>query len=391
MIHTIAGTRLDHGGTSRSVPALCEAISQQGVDVHFLATRPAEADIPYNIPQPPVVSHFVEESSRFGRLLVGREFRKVLRSIQCRDNGKINRGLNSDLIHDHGVWLASNHAVARFARKSGTIRVVSPRGMLSAWAIDRARWKKRSAWWLYQRSDLQSAAAFHVTSRQEASEVRSLGFRQPVAIIPNGVLFPEQSIQRQRQNGCRRMLFLSRIHPVKGLLELVRAWKSANVQAGWELLIVGPSEGTHQQLVEREVRELGLTERIRFSGPVNDVAKWQAYADADLFVLPSFSENFGIAIAEALAAGLPVITTTGTPWSELLTKECGWWVEPNAEAIAQAIATATKLSPKQLDEMGQIGSKWVRNRYTWDAVATEMIQFYQWLQQDISRPEFVDI
>ena len=387
IIHTIAGTRFSHGGTSRSVPALCEAISHLSGPVHFLTTRPADPSAAFNVPGTPVITHLVDESSQFGRMLVGPGFQRVLRKVQLASPTQ----QGAFLIHDHGIWLSPNHAVAVYARRFKQIRVVSPRGMLSDWAINRGRLKKRLAWWAYQKADLASAEAFHVTSPEEAAEVRALGLKQPIAIIPNGVSFPLAPIERKPDQGRYRMLFLSRIHPKKGLMELVRAWDQSHVTSDWELVIAGPDERGYQKEIEAEVRSRALTDRIRFAGPVSDSDKWRSYADADLFILPSFSENFGIVIAEALAAGLPVITTTGTPWSELPKRDCGWWVEPNVDDLSTAISVATSLSDERRKMMGDNGREWVEQSFTWTAAAKKMVDFYSWLTGHQDRPQFVEL
>jgi glycosyltransferase involved in cell wall biosynthesis len=231
--------------------------------------------------------------------------------------------------------------------------------MLGQWAMAHGRWKKRLAWSLYQHRDLQSATAFHVTSELEADEVRSLGFRQPIAVIPNGFDFPIQLPTKQKSEE-RHAIFLSRLHPKKGLTTLVRAWSAASMPSNWRLTIAGPDE-------------------VIFSGALDDSAKWQAYVNADLFVLPSYNENFGIVIAEAMAAGLPVVTTTGTPWSVLNERGYGWWVEPNVEMFAKSLREAASTSPDVLHDMGQRARDYVQKTFSWSETANKMITFYDQL------------
>ncbi len=356
--------------------------------MHLITTKPTDTEARINLPHPPVQTDLVAESPRWGRLWTGRGFHNCLRSV-----AETGAAAASCVVHDHGVWLAPNHAVASFCRAAGLSRVVSPRGMLSSWSIDRARWKKKLAWYAYQGADLRSATAFHVTSPDEADDVRRLGLRQPIAVIPNGISFPGSMSVRRRSSGPRRMLFLSRIHPKKGLLELVRAWKNADAGDDWELWIAGPDEGGHRRIVEELVGELGLQHQVKFPGAVNDQEKWQVYADADVFVLPSFSENFGIVIAEALAAGKPVITTTGTPWRALEEKGCGWWVEPDVANLTRVLRTVLGLPSSQLVAMGKAGAEWVRQSFQWESVAEKMVLFYQWLldQDKMPRPSFVEV
>lgn len=253
----------------------------------------------------------------------------------------------------------------------------STRGMLEPWALAHKRWKKRMAWPLYQRADLAKAAVLHATSEAEAVSIRRAGLRVPVAVIPNGVDVPENLPERNRGE-VRRALFLSRLYPVKGLPLLVEAWGRLR-PIGWELVIAGPDEGGHRAHVERLVRDAGLTDAVTFAGPVADADKWALYRTADLFVLPTHSENFGLVVAEALGAGVPVLTTTGAPWRELETHGCGWWTEVSVDALAEALVQATQTPRADLDAMGERGQALVRERYGWDDAARHMKAVYEWV------------
>ena len=175
----------------------------------------------------------------------------------------------------------------------------------------------------------------------EVEDIRRSGLSQPAIIAPNGVDVPE-GVRRIRTEGRRKALFVSRVHPKKGLVNLVRAWADVRPE-GWEIVIVGPDEGGHRAEVTAVARELDVQE-ITWTGEVRDEAKWGLYFDADLFVLPTFSENFGIVVAEALAAGVPAITTTGAPWGVLNERRCGWWIDVGVEPLAAALREATGLS-----------------------------------------------
>ena len=367
VIQTIAGTRLDHGGTSRSVPALCDALVKLGIDNHLLTAEPADSRIACNYPQDRSRVLLTRESKWFRQWGISRQFQSGLQRLVGSDRNAV--------VHDHAVWLASNHAVAKFCRRHGIARVVSPRGMLGTWALGNGRWKKRLAWLLYQRKDIVSATGFHATSEQEACEVRALGFKQPIAVVPNGLDVPAE-LPKRKETGFRQALFLSRIHPKKGLLQLVRAWQAAGVSQEWRLCIAGPDENGHQREVEALVEQLGLQKQIGFVGAYDDSAKWQAYVNADLFVLPSFNENFGIVIAEAMAAGLPVLTTTGTPWSVLKENQMGWWVDASVEALTAALIEATTRPQPTLVAMGQLASEHVRRTYSWQETASKLSEFY---------------
>lgn len=231
---------------------------------------------------------------------------------------------------------------------------------------------------LYQKRDLAGATLLHAASNAEANNIRALGFKQPIAVIPNGVECPAYSIPSPRQRSQRHALFLSRIHPNKGLSNLVAAWARVR-PSGWRLTIVGPDENGHRAEVERAVRASGLTKDVTFVGPVTDQDKWSVYKQADLFVLPTFSENFGVVIAEALASGLPVITTKGAPWQQLNTNECGWWIDIGVEPLIKALKEATELPGEQLVAMGQKGRMLIEQQYTWPPIAEKMRSVYEWM------------
>jgi glycosyltransferase involved in cell wall biosynthesis len=171
---------------------------------------------------------------------------------------------------------------------------------------------------------------------------------------------------------------------------LIDVWATVNPE-GWELVIVGPSEGGHRAELEERVRQLDLQDVVSFAGPVADEEKWSEYQKADLFILPTYSENFGIVVAEALATGCPVLTTTGTPWQELKTHRCGWWVEPRPPSIAQALRDAVGRSDEQRRRMGERGRALVENKYSWTGVAKKMERVYRWIQGEGAPPNFVHL
>lgn len=368
IVHAIAGTREDHGGTSRSVPAICDSLSLIGADVHLITGIPADDSVTSNFPSDLSKVHTVRESSLCRQWGVVSGFREKLRRL----SSNVPSGC---LVHDHGVWLGTNHGIAAESRRLGIKRVVSPRGMLSSWSLNRRRLIKKLIWMMYQKRDLISATAFHATSFDEAKDIRALGLRQPIAVVPNGVIFP--TVLPERSFGTRRdILFLSRIHPKKGLLDLVNAFAEAKLPSNWHLIVAGPDEGGYQSEVERQIELRGLRARVSFTGPVDDHNKWKLYCSADLFILPSYSENFGIAVAEAMVAGLPVITTTSTPWKVLQERNLGWWVEPNVVALTLALQHACSLERSQHIAMGLSASAFARGAFDWLQIGAKIMQFY---------------
>lgn len=382
IIHTIAGLGADHGGPSRTVAALGSALSTIGIDVELITNAQAVNEEPPILPEhnsvnTHLLARQVEVTAFFP--LTSRFARKLKQRIIDE---------RSVIVHDHGIWLPTNHAVVRQASRKGWPTVISPRGMLTSWAVNYRRWKKRPAWLLYQKRDLQSVTCFHVTSNAEADDVRALGLGQPIVLIPNGVDVPDDYKVNPTKGYVRCALFLSRIHPKKGLINLIKAWAQVRPR-GWRLVVAGPDENGYQAEVEREVRAAGLATEVMFSGLVNDEDKWAAYRQADLFVLPTFSENFGVVVAEALASGLPVITTKGTPWEQLETHGCGWWIDIGVDPLVKALKDATMLSDEARLIMGQRGRHLIAEHFTWLKSAEQMKSAYEWVLKRGPKPNCI--
>ena len=383
VVHVLASTRADHGGTSRSVPALCEALDAEGVEVHLLTAVPADPapDEEPILPDGDVHVHRIEEQTRLQRTLRSPfGFYRRLWSVVVH--------IQPDVIHDHGAWLPSNVAAAWVAHRADVPLVSASRGMVTEWSLSHQAQKKQVAWHLYQKYVFRQASLFHATAPAEVDDLRALGMTQPIAVVPNGVEIPDTLPNNPPTDG-KRALFLSRIHPKKGLPMLLDAWADLRPE-GWTLELVGPSENGHREELEAQASELGLDGEVIFSGPVPDADKWHKYAAADLFVLPTHSENFGIVVAEALAAEVPVLTTTGTPWQELEDNDCGWWVAPEPDAIHDALATALRQADTERSEMGARGRELVTSTYTWQAVGERMKKVYEWMvESNGPHPSFI--
>jgi glycosyltransferase involved in cell wall biosynthesis len=382
VVHTIAGLGAAAGGVARSVPGLCEALARNGVPVCLLTQRPwgvPTADL--RLPDRRLLDVHLVRGIDIMRL------RLSYAPGVARELGHLHAS-GARIVHDHGIWLHMNHAVARAARRLRMARIVSPRGMLQDWSMRYRGWRKRAAWLSYQASDLREASAFAATSREEAQALRAAGLRQPVAVIPNGVNVPAACATFDGATP-RIALFLSRIHPKKGVVELVQAWASA-APRGWQLVIAGNDEGGHVEVVRRAIAAARCEDSIRIAGPVEGAVKERWLRDARLFVLPSHSENFGIAIGEALAHGLPVITTRGTPWQALIARRCGWWIDIGAQPLAAALSEATAMDDAALRDMGLRGRAFIAEEFSWDVVATRHAVFYRWVLEGGSPPPFVE-
>jgi glycosyltransferase involved in cell wall biosynthesis len=272
--------------------------------------------------------------------------------------------------------------MAMLTHESTVPMIVSPRGMLEPWALAHRRMKKTIAWHLWQKRVLQSAALLHATSAQEAASIRAVGLQNPIAIVPNGVGIPtltEAALapSHRARGESRRCIYLSRIHEKKGLPLLLRAW-SALRPPGWTLDIAGFGEETYVAAIMNLIRELDCPS-IQFVGEKSGDAKVEFLKGAHLFVLPSYSENFGVAVAEAMAHGIPVIATHGTPWSVLDDNRLGWWVPATTEAIYDALKQATCLAPDELHDMGYRARHYAADAFSWTGVARSMAACYNWV------------
>jgi glycosyltransferase involved in cell wall biosynthesis len=382
VILTVAGLSPEDGGPSRSIPALAESLARAGIEVEMLTCESGNRLAPPLLADESLVRTSVLPYSCRTVPWRGRQngFTSILRTA--------SHGAGQCIFQDNGLWLPANHAVACAARKLNRLFVISPRGMLTRWALQFKGWKKRVAWWLYQKRDLQSARVLHATSRSEADGFRAAGLKQPIAVIPNGVDLPDWREPSRPRPDVRTVLFLSRIHPKKGLLNLVEAWGRLNPK-GWQVVIAGGDEAGHRAEVEGAIRAHKLEASFHFTGPVDGGERWSLFRQADLFVLPSFSENFGIAVAEALACGVPVVTTQGAPWEDLITHQCGWWPAVGSGPLGEALRAALSQTDEQRREMGRRGRQLVEAKYSWPGVAAQTISAYRWMLGECSKPEWV--
>jgi glycosyltransferase involved in cell wall biosynthesis len=381
VLHFIPGLHYRDGGPSHSVVRLTDALA---ADPNLSVTLVSHSD--------PTL-----ESIPSSNALVHRE--TALSSNQAAlVSGLVDRGLVKDalarqcvdLLHIHSIWHLSNHWAMRLAERHWIPLICHPRGMLEPWSLLYRGWKKRLALSLFHRADLERTRGFIATSIMESESIRRMGLRQPVAIIPNGVDFPVTAPganEARAAGGERIVLFLSRIHPKKGVLVLLKAWAQC-AAPGWRLVLAGPDEGGHLREVMRDVAALGIADKVTYVGEVRGAGKEAAYRSANLFVLPSFGENFGLVIAEALAYGVPVITTRHTPWSHLETDGCGWWIDAGVEPLVDALRRAMALPDDTRREMGRRGQEHVA-RYQWSNTARQTAAFYDWILGQGERPDFV--
>jgi glycosyltransferase involved in cell wall biosynthesis/ubiquinone/menaquinone biosynthesis C-methylase UbiE len=378
---------------------------------------------------------------------------KLGRSAEMRRQLRLAE--SPDIYHLHGVWLQAMHYGADEARRRNRPYVLELAGMYEPLGLRQKWFPKRVARWWFQDRILREAACLHVNSNQEAENIRRLGFKTPIAVIPVGVdvskigkaeiLKPESGNQKSeignrkseiesKLDGRPFILYLSRVHPKKGLDLLIRSWAAIqkaedgaesrkqpgeaasqrlhgpekadfsvsefqlsafeNVRrplSDWRLVIAGPGEQPYVDRCQRLATELGIARQCLWTGHVDEVQKSWLFSHAHCYVLPTSGENFGNTVAEALAHGTPVITTRHTPWKDLEEHGCGWFVDNTETEISRALHEAFSLNAIARGRMGDAGERLLRERYSLGAVLSDINAVYEWLSGGASVPACVEL
>ena len=283
------------------------------------------------------------------------------------------------IIHIHALWAPQLHKVSQWAHANKIPVVWSPHGMMTPWAMHNKRLKKLVGWWLYQRWDLSRTELLHVTAESELEDVRRMGLKNKVVIAPLGVKICNCVANAKCADNEKVLLFVSRVQKKKGLVNLIKAWNKLpnDVRLGWKVRIVGPDQDNHTAELKLLCEELNVVRDFEFVGPKYGDELQSEYSSANLFVLPTYSENFGSVVIESLAHSVPVITTKGTPWQELEERKCGWWIDIGVEPLTAALKEAMALPEAKRREMGVCGRMLVEEKYTWGAVVRVMLKGYE--------------
>lgn len=285
-----------------------------------------------------------------------------------------------DIVHINGIWNLQN-AIFHYASKELNLPIIlSPHGMLEPYILKRNSWKKKLALILYQKKVLKEIKYFHATSQLELNNIKKIGFEKEFIIIPNGINIEVFSkLKPIKSDNPKKILFLSRIHPKKGIEFLIEAWSKLDNQSknNWIVEIIGNGDENYIKELEEKINFLKMESQIRIKNPVFGNEKIDVFRESSLFVLPTFSENFGIVIVEALASYTPVITTIGTPWEELNVYNCGWCIPIGTEALKNTLEIALNKSASKIELMGEKGRELVEKKYSIELIANQMYNFYK--------------
>jgi len=362
----------DWGGPVVSTAAICRAAAAAGHEVQVLTTDSATPETAARLDLP----------RRTLRLPDGVRVHYARRSFGQSGSWDLLRRLpgevaRADLVHLSMTYSFPTLPTLALCRLYNRPVVWSPRGAIQAtgdWSKARRR-RLKSAFERVARRLAPSRTVLHVTAEAEA---RGTARRMPglaVTVIANAVALPARPDHRRfRPGGRLRLLFLSRLHPKKGLDDLLTALRDLPDHV--TLAIAGRGSPAYERSLRRAVQRLDLSDRVTFLGRVEGEDKSRAYAAADAFVLPTQSENFGIVVAEALAAGVPVITTRAAPWAGLVTHRCGHWIDEGPAALRAALHQFDALPAPALEAMGRRGAAWMARDFGVAEVGAQMCALY---------------
>lgn len=355
---------LQGGGLGRAALDLHLQLLQDGSISHLVATRSPDFDAawPGTVQYPRTglrKAYFAKNLGRDADALIG----------------------DMDVIHGHGFYVYPNWAIGSRAVSKNKNLVYHPHGMFEPWILRRSRWKKRLVSFLFENRNMRRCRLWRALTVGEADQIRQQGFTAPIVVAPNGVRLEDYDacLPAAGTGGLslpgralekNRLVFMARLHPKKGLDLLVSAWaRLKEHHAQWELLIAGPDEDGYRATVETMIRQFDVASATTLVGSVTGAAKRELLKNADLFILPSYSEGFPVTVLEAMACRVPVIGTHGCNFVELQTKGGGWLCLADADSVCKALQAALQSSAAERKERGQAARKLVEQRYTWPAIA----------------------
>lgn len=367
----ISSLSIKSGGPSRSVPMMAKGLSEAGVKVTLLTIFSADMN-----------THALDGTNV--KIYVMKD------GFQSKEIESYIVSERFDIVQLQSLWSLDYHKIALICRKHNIPYLITPRGMLEPWSLQQNAIKKKLAMMLYQKKDLDQAVCIYTTAEMEAENVHNLGVKVPCSIISNGIETDSYPSRSNLDVVKKQILFLSRIHVKKGIELLIDAWRFlASDYPEWSIIIVGNGEEGYINQLKKKITKAELEGCIEIIPPVFGKEKVDLYQSSALFVLPSYSENFGMVIAEAMSCGVPVITSEYTPWDFLNKEKAGWYIKLSLENLVKTLRESLNIPFDELYQMGQNGAKLVRNRYDYSTVALQTISLYKWLLEGGEKPSFV--
>jgi glycosyltransferase involved in cell wall biosynthesis len=377
IVHVAASLEDEAGGPAYIIPALVSSLAHRGNNLSLFSIGPTGQtyDRGFNWHK------FSNDAQGF----------PILRKLQASSKMKSAlQSLEANLIHTHGLWLMPHIYGSQVKLRTERKLITTFHGMLAPEALRYSQLQKRIFGLLLQNKALAASDMFHATSLTEVDDIRRAGWRQPIALIPLGIDVPNK-IARKTNQHPKTILYLGRIHPIKRLGDLIKAWRDlASSHPTWRVLIVGPDEGQELERLKQMIAEQNV-QRVEFAAAAFGAEKSKVYTEADLYILPSQSENFSITVAEALAFGLPVICSKGAPWAELEKNKCGWWSDIGHQGLKIALGHALNCTAAELVSMGERGRDWMLRDFSLQSMAEKMEHAYQWLLLGGAKPDFIHL
>jgi glycosyltransferase involved in cell wall biosynthesis len=356
-----------YGGPIRSTFELCRNLGELGCEVRVLTTDANGLDQVLDVD----TNEEVELPEGFRVRYCPRRLRHSVSPTLMRLLPAYMRW--ADVVHLTSVYSFPTFPTIFWARSMNKPLIWSPRGALQRWKGSR-RIGIKGVWdFLWYHAADRAELMMHVTSDFENRETSSRFPKLRMAMIPNGVDVPA-ALNRRERNGELRLLFIGRLDPKKGIEALLRACSLIDSAPPWRLAIAGEGAPRYALQLKEQIHALGLEGRVEMMGEVLSEAKKRLFESSDVTLVPSYTENFAIVVAEALAHGVPVIASKGTPWSRLEEMQCGLWVDNDPESLAAAIRS---ISTMRLQNMGLKGREWMRNEFSWHSVTKQMLDLYQ--------------
>lgn len=363
LLHYIPSIDRSSGGVGGFLQVLAHDLGKL-VELHVV-THHSEDELEINHAH----IHYID--GRLSHLFqAGRQFRALL------------EGIKPDVVHVNSCWEVLCSYTVFWAKAMGYPVAISPHGMLEPWVIRKNYLKKKlPALCLYQKRSLKLADALIATAEAEKENVLGLGYNRRVDVVRTGIILDDIRMKDSwRHRGT--LLFLALLRPNKGADLLIRAVSRLRTELkDCRVVIAGSGDPAYEESLRLLAADSGLENTVVFTGAIYDEDKWKLYREADVFVLPTLHENFGIVVAEALACGTPVITTKGAPWEELTSEHCGWWIERDVDSLVAAIRSFLSLSEEELERMGRNGRKLVEEKYSSKRMADEMLGLYKRLAE----------